>query len=148
MKACMSGFREQTRAVVDYIKRIPRLAEEVSSLQGKSPVLFRGIPRRSDQSLGGLSCFFWREDASGVHVGAHRYQVCSGVTSLHYLTQPGREAPWMSKLKLPGAKDFTPITQTVLVSRFHLGFVWTQICARLPVSSWAPSWGICCAHRS
>lgn len=32
----------------------------------------------------------------------------------------------MSKLKLPGAKDFTPITQPVLISRFHLGFVWTQ----------------------
>ena len=54
MQACMSGFREQTRAVVDYIKRVPRPAE-VSSVQGKSPVLFRGIPRRSDQSLGGLS---------------------------------------------------------------------------------------------
>ena len=55
MQVCVSGFREQTQAVVDYIKRVTGPAEEVSSLQEKAPVLFRGIPRRSDQSLGGLS---------------------------------------------------------------------------------------------
>lgn len=38
----------------------------------------------------------------------------------------------MNKLKLSGAKDFTPITQIGLDSRFNLGSVWTQICARLP----------------
>ena len=55
MQACVSGFREQTQAVDGYIQCVTGPAEEVSSLQGKAPVLFRGIPRRSDQSLGGLS---------------------------------------------------------------------------------------------
>ena len=54
----------------------------------------------------------------------------------------------MNKLKLSGAKDFSPITQIGLDSRFNSGSVWTEICARLPVSSWAPSWRICCVHRS
>ena len=70
MQACVPGFSQQTRAVVDYIKRIPRPVEEATTCATSITVpsrarlqsFSRGILRWSGSKPGWPACFFRRDD--------------------------------------------------------------------------------------